>query len=114
MQQFSVPENFLAYTSIDEGTVMILSTDLGASKSPSMLAQSHQPSAVAFDPAEKVKIVTLTKANNVVTEQNDNELAVVLAGCLLERCCNERHLPETFERLSYRYFSSGWHRNGGR
>ncbi|XP_076810906.1 uncharacterized protein LOC143453455 [Clavelina lepadiformis] len=74
-----VPENFLAYTSIDEGTVMILSTDLGASKSPSMLAQSHQPSAVAFDPAEKVVYWSDVAMNAIYRKPlNDSPTAIFL------------------------------------
>ena len=51
---FLAPDTFLLYTSLDEGTVMMVSTQPKADRIPTLFAQADQPSAVGFDPVDRV------------------------------------------------------------
>nr|XP_002125537.4 uncharacterized protein LOC100176236 isoform X1 [Ciona intestinalis] len=49
-----VPNNFILSTSLDEGTIMLTSLDPGSPRTPVVLAQAHQPSAVDYDPIDQM------------------------------------------------------------
>lgn len=52
-----VPKEFILYTSVQDGSIMILSKEPGVKPSPVLLAQGDQPSAIDYDPTDNVSTV---------------------------------------------------------
>ena len=50
----TVPSKFLLSTSLEEGTVIMISLDEYTTRHPVVLVQADQPTAVDFDPVKQV------------------------------------------------------------